>query len=453
MAGSVLLIDADVQRLRSMGTALEKAGFEVLRELNADAALETYDRLEPEVVMLDFELPNGEEGGASPLRDLIERRATVLLTASDNRSDNAVRGLEEGAIALLVRPVPDRQLVAAALRGADYTRQRRLASALLDATRTTGGLTALGGSASMKRFAHDVGVLAKSDKTTVLLTGERGTEMQNVARLIHDLSDRARAPFISVRCTGLSASELDSALFGHEKGAHAEASRRRIGWFEIAHGGTVLLEGIESLVPVLQPKLLRVLETKTFRRMGGTKDIAVDVRLIAATSRDIRPEVDTGAFRKDLYYRLSVMELRVPPLRDRSDEDRAALVSRFLEAARARFPGAPSDLSPEALDRLNAYEWKPGNTAEMRNAIERAMMLALDRGHEVIEIADLAGELRARAGLGDRRHTPMTLDELERVQIERTLRTHDGNRTRSARELGISRATLINKIKRYNISA
>lgn len=450
MVGSVLLVDTDVDVLRSVGAVFEQAGYEVFRELSAEAALETYERLAPDVVLLDW--PFEATDGVDLLDDMVKRGATVILTTESDEPEIAVRGMQQGAVGFLVKPLPTDQLVVVTSRAADYARLRRFVRALFDDVRPRGGVEIFGASSAMKKLAHEIGVLAKNDKTTVLLTGEQGTEARLVAQLIHDLSPRAAAPFVTVRCTGRTATELDSQLFGHEKGAHPDATRRHHGWFELVGSGTILLEGIEALMPVLQPKLLRVLETKTFRRMGGTRDIAADVRLIAATKRDIGPEVDAGNFRKDLYYRLSVMELPIPPVRKRSADDRAGLFDRLLAAAKEKFPAGPTEFVPEALERLQEYEWKGGNVSEVENVLERALMLAIERGHKTIEVGDLAGELRARSGFGDRRHTPMTLDELEKIQIDRTLRTHSGNRTRSARELGISRATLINKIKRYNIN-
>nr|MBA2627764.1 sigma-54-dependent Fis family transcriptional regulator [Gemmatimonadales bacterium] len=199
-----------------------------------------------------------------------------------------------------------------------------------------------------------------------------------------------------------------------------------------------------------QPKLLKVLEAKTFRRLGGTREITVDVRLIASTSRDLAAEVEAGRFREDLYYRLSVMPLRLPALRDRTREDRLALITRMLEGMQRSLPDGPPAVNSEALERLLAYNW-PGNVREMRNVLERALILG--RGQPAVTVEHLPGEFRARPGVGDRRHTPLSLDDLERQHIERTLKHHAGNRTRAAVELGISRATLINKIKRYTISA
>jgi DNA-binding NtrC family response regulator len=267
--------------------------------------------------------------------------------------------------------------------------------------------------------------------------------------VIHELGSRAGRPFFEVRLTGSNAAYLDSLLFGHERGVFVEATERKRGLIEIAAGGTLLLREIGELPAEIQPKLLRVLETRTFRRLGGNEDINVDTRLMVTTRRKLSQEVEAGRFREDLFYRLSVMPLEIAPLRDRTQEDRLSLLTLLHEDAKAEFPEGPSQISVDAWERFLAYSW-PGNVREVKNVLERALLVA--RGQVTINVEHLPGEFRARAGLGDRRHTPMTLEALEHQHIERTLRYHGGNRTRAAKELGISRATLINKIKLYSIT-
>jgi DNA-binding NtrC family response regulator len=358
--------------------------------------------------------------------------------------------MQLGAENFLTKPVDMEHLAAATARVADKTRLRRINEALLTQSAPGHGLESLGGSSGMQDFAHQVALLAQSERTTVLLNGESGTGKGWVARMMHDLSPRAKAPFVEVNCAGLNATFLDSELFGHEKGAFTDAKDRKQGLFEIADHGTIFLDEIGDLAPELQPKLLKVLETKTFRRLGGTREITVDVRLVAATNKNLQMEVEGGRFREDLYYRLSVMPLTLPAVRDRSREDRLALITRIMGDLQAELPDGPAALSSEVLERMLGYPW-PGNVREMRNVLERALILG--RGQPTVSVEHLPGEFRARAGLGDRRHTPLSLEDLERQHIERTLKHHTGNRTRAAIELGISRATLINKIKRYSIPA
>jgi two-component system, NtrC family, response regulator AtoC len=448
MAGSVLLIDDDVDVLRSIGNYFERLGYEVTRELSGEAGLATFDRLRPEVVILDLRLPGMD--GMEVLESLRQRDAAVILLTGEADVPTAVRAMQLGAENFLTKPVDMEHLAAATARVADKARLRRINETLQLQSAPDHGLDSLGNSPGMQDFAHQVGLLAQSERTTVLLTGESGTGKGWVARMIHDLSPRARAPFVEVNCAGLNATFLDSELFGHEKGAFTDAKDRKQGLFEIADHGTIFLDEIGDLAPELQPKLLKVLETKTFRRLGGTREITVDVRLIAATNKNLQVEVETSRFREDLYYRLSVMPLMLPALRDRSREDRLALITRLMTDLRAELPDGPTGLASEVLERLIAYGW-PGNVREMRNVLERALILG--RGQPALSVEHLPGEFRARPGIGDRRHTPLSLEDLERQHIERTLKHHTGNRTRAAIELGISRATLINKIKRYNLGS
>src|SRR6478609_4539545 len=447
MAGSVLLIDDDVDVLRSIGNYFERLGYEVTRELSGEAGLATFDRIRPEVVILDLRLPGMD--GMEVLENLRQRDAAVILLTGESDVPTAVRAMQLGAENFLTKPVDMEHLAAATARVADKARLRRINEALLIQSAPGHGLESLGGSSGMQDFAHQVALLAQSERTTVLLNGESGTGKGWVARMIHDLSPRSKAPFVEVNCAGLNATFLDSELFGHEKGAFTDAKDRKQGLFEIADRGTIFLDEIGDLAGELQPKLLKVLETKTFRRLGGTREITVDVRLVAATNRDLPSDVAAGRFREDLYYRLNVMPLELPPLRERSREDRLSLITRLFQDLRSSVPGAPSLIAPEALERLLAHPWH-GNVREMRNVLERALILG--RGSVSVTVEHLPSEFKARGGSGERKHIPLSLDDLERQHIERTLKHHAGNRTRAADELGISRATLINKIRRFAIA-
>lgn len=446
MTDSILLVHGDPDALRAAGSHLENLGYDVTRELNADAGLLTAARVRPEVVVLHHALA----GGAG--FPLIERfrvaEAGVILLAPEG--EEPVRAaLEAGAELTVPHDAGLELLAAATARAAVRIRARRAAAALMRRGMAAPGLGLLGSRAPMREVVQQVQALAQSDRTTVLLHGEQGVGKGYVARLLHDLGPRAMHPFFQCRCAGLGAVELDSLLFGHEKGAFAQATERRQGLLELAEGGTVLLHDIADLPAELQPKLLRFLESRVFRRMGGARDLAVDTRLLVATERNLNAEVEAERFREDLFFRLVGAPLQVPALRDRAPEDRDALIEHLHQELLREVAGGPPVIAAEARDRLLGHPW-PGNTRELRNVLDRALLLA--RGQPVLNVEHLPGELRARPGLGDRRHTPMSLEEVERQQIERALRYHGGNRTRAAKELGISRATLINKIKVYQLT-
>ena len=445
MADSVLLIDDDEGILRSVGAYFEKLGAEVYREGTVAEGLEAFEKARPDVVLLDLQLPDAD--GLTALEQLRSKGASVILLTGHGDIQTAVRAMQLGAENFLTKPVDMPHLAAAVARIAEKARLRRQNERLSAGVVGADDLEGLGVSTGMQDLAHQVKLLAASDRTTVLLTGESGSGKGWVARMVHRFSPRAAGPFIEVNCAGLSATFLDSELFGHERGAFTDAKERKQGLFELADGGTLFLDEIGDLALELQPKLLKVLETKTFRRLGGTRELTVDVRLIAATHRDLVGDVNATRFREDLYYRLSVMPLRLPPVRDRSREDRVALLNRMLLDLRHHLPEAPTECGAEALERLLAAPW-PGNVREMRNVLERAMILA--RGQGQIGLEHLPPDLR-RAGTGSGRHQAQSLADVEKAQIERALRHHGGNRTRAAKELGISRATLINKIKVYSL--
>ena len=451
MADTLLLVDDDAAVLRAIGDYFERLGYEVLREATGDAGVETFMRVRPDVVILDLNLPDAS--GLVVLEQLRRENGAVILLTGQGDIQTAVRAMQLGAENFLTKPVDMNHLAAATARVAEKVRLSRQNALLRSRDHEGEGLASLGVSPAMREMARQVELLAASERSTVLLQGESGTGKGWVARVIHHLSPRAQGPFVEVNCGGLSATFLDSEMFGHEKGAYTDAKERKLGLFELADRGTILLDEIGELAPELQPKLLKVLETKKFRRLGGTRELTVDVRLVAATNRDLVTEVEAGRFREDLYYRLNVMPLTMPPVRERSRDDRLSLLTRLLGDLKPQLPGCPAECASDAIDRLVAAPW-PGNVREMRNVLERAMILA--RGQQAIGVEHLPADLRQRGGKGDgaadKRYQPQSLADVERQQIERTLRHHDGNRTRAALELGISRATLINKIKIYSLN-
>jgi len=393
MPDSVLLIDDDADVLRAVGDYFDRIGYEVGRAETASAGLEAFDRLRPDVVILDLHLP--DVGGLEVLERLrsqggsvilltgqgdIEtavraQGGSVILLTGQGDIETAVRAMQLGAEHFLTKPVDMNHLAAATARVSEKIRLVRQNALLRAREHEHEGLESLGGSPAIRELGRQIELLAASERSTVLLTGESGTGKGWVARIIHHLSPRASGPFVEVNCGGLSATFLESELFGHERGAFTDAKERRQGLFELADRGTIFLDEIGDLAPELQPKLLKVLETKTFRRLGGSREMTVDVRLVAATNRDLVADVHAGRFREDLYYRLSVMPLRLPAVRERSRDDRLALLTRILADFAPQMPGCPSACSAEALDRLLSAPW-PGNVREMRNVVERAMILA-----------------------------------------------------------------------------
>jgi DNA-binding NtrC family response regulator len=446
MADTLLLVDDDASVLRAIGEYFERIGYEVWRDGTGEAAMETFRRVRPDVVLLDLHLP--DSSGLVVLERLRREGAAVILLTGQGDIETAVSAMQLGAENFLTKPVDMTHLAAAIARVAEKSRLSRQNARLRALDHEGEGVNSLGVSPAMQELARQIELLAASERSTVLLQGESGTGKGWVARMIHSLSPRSGGPFVEVNCGGLSATFLDSELFGHEKGAYTDAKERKIGLFELADHGTIFLDEIGELALELQPKLLKVLETKTFRRLGGTRELTVDVRLVTATNRDLVREVESGRFREDLYYRLNVMPLTLPPVRDRSREDRLDLIRRILADLKTQLPGCPSDCSTDVLDRLLSAAW-PGNVREIRNVLERSMILA--RGQPQIGFEQLPPDLKQRSTT-DRRYEAKSLSEIERQHIERTLRHHSGNRTRAALELGISRATLINKIKAYSLN-
>jgi DNA-binding NtrC family response regulator len=430
-----------------LGTFFEQHGWDVYRELSGEAGIATFERALPDIVLVDLNLPGMD--GLELLEQLRGRETAVILLTGDGDVPTAVRAMQSGAENFLTKPIDLSHLEAVADRAVEKVRLRRVNRTLIGQSATAEGLESLGTSALMREVGRQLTLLAHSDRNALLVQGESGTGKRWVARLIHDISPRASAPFIEVACGAGDASWLEAELFGREGGAGGDASgERRQGLVEVADGGTLFLDEVADLPLEMQAKLQGMLETRSIRRAGGKREIPVDVRVIAATARSLAAAVETGRFRSDLYYRLNVMPLVVPPLRERSRDDFLALIRRFLRDLSPATPGSPSRLTDDTLDRLLKHSW-PGNVRELRNVLERALLLA--RGNEMVGAEHLPPEFRARFSPLDRRHTPLTLDELERMHIDRTLKHHGGNRTRASQELGISRATLIAKIKRYAI--
>lgn len=444
---TILIIDDEVDITTTMQRFFERAGHEVIAAHTCAEGLAAFRRSRPDLVLLDLRLPDGS--GMDILAQIKDDNAVIIVITGHGDIELAVTAMQNGAENFLTKPVELTHLGAAADRALDKAKLRemnRFLSGRRGGSLGTGSL--LGVSPAMRDIAEQIALLARSEKTTALLLGESGTGKGRVAELIHSLSPRAARPFVEVNCASLTASSLDSELFGHEKGALGESRDRKIGLVEVADGGSLFLDEIADLDATLQPKLLRVLEGKSFRRLGGTDEVKAQVRLITATSKDLVNEVTANNFREDLYYRLSVMPITLPPLRARAREDLIELIAAMLDELGPQLGDAPGKVSDAALERLLRYAW-PGNIRELRNVLERAMIMG--RGAQEILPMHLPHEVRDASGAAVEHYVPKSLEEVERVHMERTLRAHGGNRTRAAKELGISRATLIKKIKDYDL--
>jgi two-component system, NtrC family, response regulator AtoC len=444
---TILIIDDEPDITATLSRFFERARHEVLVAHSGEEGIASYRRARPDLVLLDLHLP--DMSGLDVLSTLHAMEAVVIMITGQGDIEVAVEAMRSGAENFLPKPVELAHLGAASDRALEKAKLREM-NRFLTSRRGDGtaGGALLGVSPAMTDVANQISLLARSEKTTALLLGESGTGKGRVAELIHAQSPRAAKPFVEVNCASLTSTLLDSELFGHEKEALGDARERKIGLVEIANGGSLFLDEIADLDATLQPKLLRVLEGKSFRRLGGTEEIRVEVRLIAATSKDLVNEVTAGRFREDLYYRLSVMPITLPPLRARAREDLVQLIGAVLDELHPQLGEAPERVSEAALERLLKYAW-PGNIRELRNVLERAMIMG--RGAPEVLPVHLPSEVRDASGAAVEHYVPKSLEEVERVHMERTLRAHSGNRTRAARELGISRATLIKKIRDYNL--
>jgi two-component system, NtrC family, response regulator AtoC len=443
---TVLLVDDTPEVTAVLGAFFERSGHLVVRAHSGELGIEAFQRTRPDLVLLDLQLP--DMSGFDVLELIREHEPVVIMVTGHGDIPMAVQALQRGAENFLTKPVDLDHLRVASERGFEKARLRQLARYMRERRGIKGVGALLGTSPAMRELAHQIELLTSSDRTTVLLLGEQGTAKGQMAYAMHAMSDRADKPFVEVTCAGALERALDAELFGDELAGTGDASARRLGLAEVADKGALVLDEIAALELPVQGKLLRLLEAQKFRRAGGVQDIAVDVRVIVTSSRDLVEEVQAGRFREDLYYRLSVLPVVLPPLRARAREDLVSLIDRIASELRRQLPHAPGDISEAALEQLLRHSW-PGNIRELRNVLERAMIVG--RGSRQITIEHLPPDVRRSGGGSAASHVPRTLHDVERVHIERTLRAHNENRTRAARELGISRATLINKIKEYQL--
>ncbi|MFO7893259.1 MAG: sigma-54 dependent transcriptional regulator [Longimicrobiales bacterium] len=449
MGSERILIVEDDELLRQVtGERLEREGYVVTTASTVAEGREVLEEHTPDLALLDIKLPDGE--GTELLEELTRTGDTVsVMMSAHGTVQSAVDALRAGAVDFLEKPFSFDRL-AATLRGAlERTRLKREVRALREQTGL--GEDVVGSSPAMEEVFELVKRVAPAEGTTVLLEGETGTGKGMLAQAIHQASRRADGPFINVTCSALAESVMESELFGHEKGAFTDARTMKRGLVELAEGGTLFLDEIGELSLGLQGKLLRFIEEKKFRRVGGTKDLAVDARLIAATNRDLEEEVEADRFREDLYYRLRVFPIRLPPLRERTS-DIPALVKTFVEEFSNQFGKKITGVDDGAMELLKAYRW-PGNVRELRNLIERSVLLA---DSEVLTADMLPPPIRGEERSGS--DLPVELgpegvdfEELEQALLKEALRRAEGNRTEAGRLLGMSRHQVRNRLNKYGI--
>ena len=455
---SILVVDDERNTREGLATALQRE-WRVRTAESMEAALAALASAGADVMLSDVRMPGGS--GLELLKEVRARHprtACVMLTAYGS-VETAVEAMKLGAADFLTKPVNLDQLdivLARTLRTRALETENRELKQRLDARY---GLENIVGSAPAMERVLDTIRQAAPSQATVLVEGPSGTGKELVAQAIHHLSPRAAGPFVAVHCAALSPTLLESELFGHEKGAFTGAIARSRGRFEQAGGGTLFLDEVGEIPPETQVKLLRVLETRTFERVGGDETLRADFRIVAATNRDLKAETAAGRFREDLYYRLAVVTIRMPTLAERRS-DIPMLCDHFLKQFAAESgTGKAKRLHPAALALLQAYDW-PGNVRELRNAIER--MTVLSRGDE-IEEGDVPNEIREACGTGGAgapapasagaaglaKGEGESLAEIEKRQILAVLEKNGGNRSKAALELGINRRTLHRKLKAW----
>ena len=456
----VLLVE-DKDSLRTMlRHALERPGYQVLEARDQPEALAHLQNGQPDVVLTDLRLPDGDGFGVLRESKGIDPDVRVIVMTAYGSIEDAVAAMKEGAMDFLAKPVDPDHLLLLVSRALE---QRRLVTENLlmkeELAVRRGAPKLIGTDTALRKVYASLERAATTD-ATVLIEGESGTGKELFARSLHEFSARKDAPFVAINCAAIPETLLETELFGYEKGAFTDAFARKLGKFEVAHRGTLFLDEIGDMPLTLQAKMLRALEEKRFERVGGTASVQVDVRVVAATNRGLKQAVAGRRFREDLYFRLSVFPVVVPPLRDRAG-DIPQLARTFIDRFCADLKKKPLILSPEALAELQAYRW-PGNVRELQNCIERAVILAdgdtiLPRHLNLAFVEPAAADvpqspweqLDLSGTLGEA--TRRVLGEAEKWKIAQALREADGNKGRASELLGITYKMLLGKMKEHRL--
>ncbi len=457
MSARILVVEDEHAIRLALKGLLRREGHEVELAENGEVARERLAREAFDLVITDLALGRGATGMDVLRAAKAERPETAVVMITAHGSEKiAVEAMKLGADDYVPKPFDNdelRVIVARALDRHRLERENRLLRERLERELGFGNL--VGSGEGMRRVFETIQKVAETD-LSVLVRGESGTGKELVAQALHDASGRRSRPFVAVNCAAINRELVESELFGHEKGAFTGADARRIGRFEAAHGGTIFLDEIGDMAPETQAKVLRVLEERKLERVGSTDTIEVDVRVVSATHRDLEAAAASGAFREDLYYRLKVVEVELPPLRERI-EDLPALADRFLRQVAERLGREPKVLSAEALSRLSRHDW-PGNVRELRNVIERAAVLSsgveiVARDLQLDAEESVVGTESPDLELPFAEAKRQTVERFERSYLSEALREHDGNVSRTASAIGMVRQSLQQKIRDLGLKA
>jgi len=442
----ILIVDDEEVMCESLAAWLREDGYRVDTAFSGRQALELAGRSDYAIYFIDLKMPGGMDGIETMMNvRKLRADASVIIITAYATVDTAITAMKEGAQEYIVKPCNPEEislLVTRIIKVKNLQRENALLRKRLEGQYRFQDL--ISKSPQMQKVFHLAEEVA-SLRSTVLIRGDSGTGKELVARAIHNSGDRAAGPFVAVSCAALAETLLESELFGHEKGAFTGAVSQKKGKFELAGGGTLFLDEVGEISPKVQVDLLRVLQERAFYRVGGSEEVKVDVRVIAATNKDLEREVREGRFREDLYYRLNVIEIALPPLRERR-QDIPLLVAHFLEKIAPEIGREAPEVSDGAMRLLVDHDW-PGNVRELENAVERAMVTCRD---QVLTEESFAFLLRSN-GSPWRVPPDMTLQDLEKQAILAALERTRGNIKEAAANLGIDRSTLYEKIKRYEI--
>jgi len=451
----ILLVEDKESLRRVLRLTLEHAGYSVTEAADAREAINEIGRVPHKIVLTDLRMPNGSGLDVLRASKNADNDVPVIVMTAYGSIDEAVQAMKDGAHDFLQKPVDSNHLLLLVERALEQLRLRTENLLLREEwSKRYGFPRIIGESDAIKRAVAETQRVAQTE-ATVLLLGESGTGKELFARAVHHLSNRRDKPFVAINCAAIPETLIENELFGHERGAFTGAGERRLGKFELASGGTVFLDEIGELPLAVQGKLLRAIEEKSIDRIGGKASIPVDVRIVAATNKDLRAAVDNGEFRGDLFFRLAVFPIEIPPLRER-DEDMVLLARSFAAQLGKELRGREVTLSDASIAALHTHNW-PGNVRELENAIERACILADGAQLEPRDLGLINEEVRDPKAFGFdisgslSEATERAVKMIEQQKIADALASHDGNKTRVAEALGVSYKTLLTKIKDYNL--